>query len=145
MMKSYGSYLYNELYDMASDKDGLVPYIQCFKDNKKEIVCSTIEAVTNDKCADSGENAAKAGELFLTTENTGTEEEPVNKTFYNLCLDTTGNQSVSVKLNGYVSNNIRYFLSLNNENSIFGYKNNIYCIIVLDKYDIITERGNYII
>jgi len=139
----YIGYIYNAIYAFTPLKDDLVPYIQCKYNENHEIICTTIETVTNDKCSASGTNAAKDGELFLTTENIGTEEHPENKTFYNLCLDTSVVPSVSIKLNEKETTTyLRYFLSLNNENNIFGHKNNIYCIIELtDRNIILSDSG----
>jgi len=133
--KSEG-YIYNDAYDISINKDGLVPYIQCIKNNNNKFDCGTIDTVTNNKCDASGENAAKEGEFFLTTENIGSEEEPINKTFYNLCLDTSTIPSASIKLDGKTEIEGDYFLSLNNQNSIFGYKNGIYSVLHVYDYKI---------
>jgi len=120
----------------------VAPFIQCSGNN----LCTTIE-IANTKCTYKKEfNAAKEGELFKTIEMVDGVESEV----FNICLDTTNEQEISLPLkneykfeNGMSYSEIKAMVSIDSEN-IFGYKNNKYLMIFIRHDKVYYKKYSYL-
>jgi len=130
--ENYFGFMYNKVYDFYTKTS---PYIQCKIENSYK--CELID-VTKTSCSSiENESVAKDGELFKTTETIDNEEI----TSFNICLDTTVEPAVSMKLeNKYDFDidilNVIYLMVSTNTQNIFGNKKNKYVNIEVKNKDI---------
>jgi len=131
-------YFTNKLYNPKDETSS--PYIQCSKGENGH-TCKNIK-VTKTKCG-TGENDAKEGELFITSKTEGDENENLyfDGNSYNICLDTTTTNPISLNLN-YDITSTTYYMIGNSENNIFSTEKDGYNVINVLQYDIESEYSN---
>jgi len=132
-------YIYNTVYDYNLS----LPFIQCKTNSSNEY---ELVDVTKTSCsALKNDGVASDGELFKTTETINDEEI----TSFNICIDTTVEPSISLKLEDeyFISKEnkikeIEVMVSTNNGN-IFGNKKNKYVNIKVESKNIKFLKGNF--
>jgi len=120
------------------------PYIQCSQ-GKSGLICKNIK-ITKTRCGpNSGD--AKEGEIFVTpaTENTNTNNYDPSLYYdgnhYSICLDTSTEIPISLRLNYDITSS---YMTKKNANNIFGTEDNEYSVISVLQFDVELSSCNYL-